>query len=122
LQQSESYSDPEDAVERPINEESIVNCGFSDSEEEQCQTIENYSPSFKRPLIVSTQNSPSKVSISTAINIEPNESTEQIVVFERPKDDSFEIISAMEVIGCKDVSEKGNNIIKIIVSNYINAR
>lgn len=59
-----------------------------------------------RPLIVSTQNSPSKVSISTAINIEPNESKEQIVVFEWPKDESFEIISAIEVIGCKEVSHK----------------
>jgi len=77
--ESKSSSDPENGVQRPINaihEGSITNCGMSFSDEEPKSAILNLSPSFRPHQIVSTQNSPSKISISEAFNIGPNESVE----------------------------------------------
>jgi len=73
---SKSISDPENGVERPINEGDIVNYGLIDSDEEPKTEINNLSPSFRPQQFVSTQNSPSKFSINEAVNIGPNESVE----------------------------------------------
>jgi len=78
-EKSERSSDPENGVIRPINtihEGSIANFGMSFSDEEIKSASFNLSPSFRPPVIVSTQNSPSKISISEAFNMGANESVE----------------------------------------------